>query len=568
MGLTNSVSILGPNPFSDGLLPFNDIPLSSESPEARDRAKQWLFTCKTSHEQCGLDFNSEHFIPTRLLKLDSDKVHVVIKSELIDRPDYVALSYCWGTGQSLTTTKATLHENKAGILFDRIPKTLLDAINVTKSLGFRYLWVDALCILQNDSDDWLRESTQMEKVYGNAQVVLAAAVATSSSEGFLRNRLPYTDGVCTVSSWGQTTPPFTIKYRLACSDSISPAPLDTRAWAFQERTLARRYLMFGEKEMKWVCKEAYLREAFPDDMKRHDQSNLLLFNNVFKAAKGASVEEQQTSLTKQWRRWVVPEYTKRNLTKRSDKLVALSAVASRFQSVHRGTYLAGLWKEDLLRELLWKASDNADGPEPDFTPSWSWASVRGGVEYGLEFEDDVYLAEVIDSSVVSATSNPFGSVSEGIVKLRGKMFQGRLFQQDDGIATHNWRLECDLLPRGRLGTPYLDMDIAPCSTNPQNGETGTEVPAMRISAGASKDLGQNTINQANEPPRQPKKLQVWVVPLTLCSSNVGTNVCGLLLGQIRPDAFQRLGMTSEWYTDRRDFDGPWKNLDRREIILL
>jgi hypothetical protein len=104
---------------------------------------------------------------------------------------YVALSYCWGTGQTLiTTTRENLATHRDEIPFERLPRTITDAITITRDLSIQFLWVDALCIVQDslDGEDWQRESAKMGSIYGNAYATIAAEISEKCTDGFSNER--------------------------------------------------------------------------------------------------------------------------------------------------------------------------------------------------------------------------------------------------------------------------------------------------------------------------------------------------------------------------------------------
>jgi hypothetical protein len=169
---------------------------------------------------------------------------------------YIVLSYCWGGDQPLKTTKATLHKLETEILFHELPQTIKDAVVVTRKLEGRFLWVDSLCIIQDDTDDMAREISQTPEIYSCARVEIAAFRAVSMQEGFLQGR-------------NETDFPhlkFKLPYR--CSDdgkigsvmllSQNPGqtePMDNRGWVLQERLLAPRVLEYGTRQLRWLCPE-------------------------------------------------------------------------------------------------------------------------------------------------------------------------------------------------------------------------------------------------------------------------------------------------------------------------
>ncbi|KAF4836161.1 hypothetical protein CGCSCA4_v012355 [Colletotrichum siamense] len=102
--------------------------------------------------------------------------------------NYVALSHCWGQHQPAKTTKATLGRYKWRLIWADLPKTFQDAITVTRALGIDFIWVDSLCIIQDDPDDWAKEASQMASIYRNAYITIAVTSAAGGEEGFLYDR--------------------------------------------------------------------------------------------------------------------------------------------------------------------------------------------------------------------------------------------------------------------------------------------------------------------------------------------------------------------------------------------
>jgi hypothetical protein len=119
--------------------------------------------CAESHILCRKQGDQSHYIPTRLLDLQESsestiRLMIVTPESVINTyPRYVALSYCWGDTSvhiPLETKKENILDHMRGIDKGVIPQTILDAITVTKALGLRFLWVDAICIIQDNADDW------------------------------------------------------------------------------------------------------------------------------------------------------------------------------------------------------------------------------------------------------------------------------------------------------------------------------------------------------------------------------------------------------------------------------
>jgi len=144
-------------------------------------------------------------LPTRLLEINGPRIRLVRSSDLLKSTPaamlpYVALSHRWGTKQHRTLTAKNIRKYLNGFDIASFPQTFQDAVFVTRHLGMQYLWIDALCILQDSKNDWKIESLKMGDVYQCAEVVLAAHCAGDDSEGLLQASLAPSDAVqfCTV----------------------------------------------------------------------------------------------------------------------------------------------------------------------------------------------------------------------------------------------------------------------------------------------------------------------------------------------------------------------------------
>ncbi|KAK4231568.1 heterokaryon incompatibility protein-domain-containing protein [Podospora fimiseda] len=212
-------------------------------------------------------------MPSRVLYVGSNQGYCVFLVEprsseilLCTPAPYAALSYCWGSDQmvTLTTTKSTYEEHRRGIGLDLLPKTLKDAVIVCRGLKIEYLWIDALCIVQDDADDWRYESAQMQEVYGNSYITIAAHQAESCVDGFLGQQ-----------SFGQPAwqRPFyvligtgeSIKMHLPTGSESwkwrEGSPLMRRGWTLQEALLPRRILYYTGHELVWECDTKILCEC-------------------------------------------------------------------------------------------------------------------------------------------------------------------------------------------------------------------------------------------------------------------------------------------------------------------
>ncbi|CAG7562051.1 unnamed protein product [Fusarium equiseti] len=123
-------------------------------------------------------------MPSRVLDIDGDLMRLIeVASGQQGR--YTALSHCWGGGIDIRTTQGNYSAQKMGLRYCDLPLSFQDAISVTKGLGLRYLWIDALCIIQDSQADWEIESGNMAAIYQNAYLVIGADMSPNSFGGFL-----------------------------------------------------------------------------------------------------------------------------------------------------------------------------------------------------------------------------------------------------------------------------------------------------------------------------------------------------------------------------------------------
>lgn len=296
-------------------------------------------------------------------------------------PPYTTLSHCWGSLEFFKLKKSNIDSLlDHGFPHERLPKTLQDAIKVSQSLGFKYIWIDSLCIVQDDVEDWSRESSLMSNVYGNAILDIAATNAKDGSEGLFVER----DTGKTKIHYFRTPDKrlWEINPTRFYEEFVASAPLSSRAWAFQERYLAHRALHFSADELFWECREHIACETFPDGYP---------MSTVHRTHRFPSRDDLAG-----WCR-AISIYSKADLTYPSDKLIAISGVARNFQERFPDQYLAGLWKENLERQLCWAVQHRDRKSETKSTvyraPSWSWASTDQPVTWGLYSTNDVSSCE-------------------------------------------------------------------------------------------------------------------------------------------------------------------------------
>jgi hypothetical protein len=396
------------------------------------QARNWFHECQTQqNEHSNCPKFAEVPLPTRVVRVGShDNEYVRLESQNGTKGQYIALSYCWGGPQTTITTQDSLVRHEQEILISRLPRTLQDAIFVTRCLGLQNLWIDALCIIQDDDSDKARELNKMGSIYRNASLVLAAGKASGVTKGFLRKpdqpsiiQLPYTNSDGTM---GQLFLTGTIEYW-----EEEEEPLFARAWCFQEILLASRALTYGKHGLSWRCSAKAII--------RHSQW-------VFHAGAIRSLSYAINESTSPLLLWsgIVLQYSKRTATFSEDRLPALAGVAAEVHKIWNYKYVAGLWEELLPLQLAWRTQPTRvlrDSHIRIGGPSWSWASLSGSIS--IEDSDDkVSLIEVIGSEIKPRMPIAlFGQVESGILTVRGLVCKAVKLSPSDGAT---WEYFLDL----------------------------------------------------------------------------------------------------------------------------
>jgi hypothetical protein len=265
---------------------------------------------------------------------------------------YLTLSHCWGLSGHVKLTKKNYCSFLSADGDSNLPKTYRDAFRVTVSLGFRFLWIDSLCIIQDDLDDWRAQSLKMGAIYSNADCNIAATWASDGGDGCFNKRDPLTVTPTTVElnlENGQSRE-FQISGHYTYKEDITDAPLNRRAWVVQERYLARKQLSFAKNQVYWECPEIIASEQFPTGLPEYVRTAGSYMKLESPAAKPRLQFGDEQELRHSWCS-LVENYSDCHLTQPSDKMIALAGLAGQFRDMTGDTYLAGLWKSDLHKQL-------------------------------------------------------------------------------------------------------------------------------------------------------------------------------------------------------------------------
>lgn len=395
-------------------------------------------------------------MPARLIKIMTGASGLMLRLDdtgaTTARP-YAALSYCWGGDQDAKTTTDLYPQYVRRINVCDLPKSVQDAISVTVELGLNYLWVDSLCIIQDDCNDMEMELMRMPDIYSQATVTISASRANSAYDGFLQRRIPPAGS-------------FTLPYRnpsggvgsvTLISEGIHPLePLDKRAWVLQERLLSPRVLDFGTLQTRWTCtgtpssgETAY---KWNDGGPPNPAVGLAdkLFQETLQDVRRETLSPTtQTAdcgdYLEQWRQ-VLHVYSKRCLTLSTDRLPAIAGIAERMARGMGDRYLAGLWESALPHELLWKRLHIGSlnrRPLAYQAPSWSWAAINCSIVPYHHLLTSPPLASGF-KYLGSDVGKQFGAVQSGTLFLEARLRPAEWILREHRIVTHSRPLAVDM----------------------------------------------------------------------------------------------------------------------------
>ncbi|KAJ0279998.1 hypothetical protein CBS470a_008968 [Colletotrichum nupharicola] len=328
-------------------------------------------------------------LPSRVLDVGTIKEPSLqlFVNETEKRGEYIALSYCWGGEQKVHLRTRTLKDmsTQNGIQVDTLQKSVKDAVKVTRKLGFKYLWVDAFCIIQDCDRDKEKEVGRMATIYKNAAITIAAGTAERASDGFLGQRSTYIPEVSiAVDGAKGKGPEGTVHLR--SRPHVPKHTLDERGWVLQEFMLSSRLLIFSEYELLWQCKGTDLQSVVGGDgvleyLQPLEGLPWTSFNEDNAGLFGSDDEEKMYL----WKT-IVWQYTRRLLTNADDRLNALRGITRELEVLWEDSNFFGLWKKWFVELLAWYKSIDADVGEEesqrsDRAPSWSWASLSRQVKY-------------------------------------------------------------------------------------------------------------------------------------------------------------------------------------------
>lgn len=469
--------------------------LRTDSGEAMAKINGWIAECTTEHEEILCTSPSTSKLPKRVIDVGSNNTSIRLVEPNGARDRYLCLSHCWGLEQIITTTTSTFHQRKQNIHWHDLSQTFRDSITLTRTLGFRYIWIDSLCIIQDSASDWATESAQMASIYSAAFLTIAGTKSPNGAGGLFTS----TPDV-RVSGTTPRDERYSIFFRERIDHQIDNIlesagmtssekyyPLLSRAWVYQERMLSTRILHFGHFEVFFECKSTIQCECegirfwgagteSPMSLIKIEYADALA--DFGEGYTGSALEEVKYQGARMWRT-MVSAYTALRLTKSKDRLPAFGGLARQMGAARQARYFAGLWEDSMNDDLLWEVYTTPElkqgRPEPRNAPTWSWASVesRAGVGYwdsiiftsldeeGMEARQPCeHFSKVEACDIAVDSADEFGLLRNGALKISGLVVEGVLgtLRREDGEIEHSVTFQDASF---RMQSDYLLSDEGP-----------------------------------------------------------------------------------------------------------
>jgi len=373
------------------------------------------------------------FVPSRLLDIgaegiENDSLRLISRGDVISKATwiapaeqvkYAALSYCWGppldAHKQCKTERKSLKERLHAIPFVDLTPVVRDAVVIARRLSIPYLWVDSLCIIQDDTMDWENEASLMGLVYSNAHITICSLSASTCQNGFLERP-------------SQTREFSNVEFDEMIKDWRCSS-WSTRGWTFQEEKLSTRLVYFGASKIHFCCGNWIYTEDQPTSSEVYERSIIDLGR--------LSLRNNRVQLLMDFWTWaLVPQFSEREFTKAEDKLPAIAGVAKYIGDVTGYDYVAGIWKPRLFVELIW-CCDPLEGQltallaalrpnAPHYiAPSWSWAHFASVNRIDFFFgEKETRFLKLEAKLEVWATRigpNVYGRISDGELIMTTKV---------------------------------------------------------------------------------------------------------------------------------------------------
>jgi hypothetical protein len=325
--------------------------------------KHWIDECSYNHPRCRVrdQPNIKSILPSRLINVSiPGQPWLALTSRHHKcKLDYVALSHRWG---SLPMPKL-LRNNKKALRRTIDPSTLplvfVEAIDLCHYLGIKYLWIDALCIVQDDENDCAREIKRMGEIYNHAFCNISTVAAAEQPVGLFVEGNALVTSAFPVRIERINHDEDCLAFPRISVEQINYSNLMKRGWILQERLLSRRTILFGE-QLSWECTELLANELLPNGVPSYGYTPPSWGEDApFRLNTLVSFNPPGHQKNECWYQ-LVSKYTACDLSFEQDIFPAISGLARRYKEVFKDRYLAGLWRSDMVHGLLWCVIRNSE----------------------------------------------------------------------------------------------------------------------------------------------------------------------------------------------------------------
>ncbi|KXJ96488.1 hypothetical protein Micbo1qcDRAFT_210763 [Microdochium bolleyi] len=364
-------------------------------------SKLWLDDCDRSHDACRRTESVR--LPTRLIDVgdhQSSRIRLVKTHNgqgLETDQRYLALSHPWGDTERFPAF-CTYRTNKTqeghgeecfleAIDYGKLPATFRHAVDVTRWIGVRYLWIDSICILQGKDGDFSTEAARMEDVFSGAYCVIAASAAQNQHDGFLEKRT-----ACNFVHYepkGKQAPLYICEGVDDFGRDVLNSHLNSRGWVLQERALARRTIFFSKTQAYFECGEGICCET----LTRMNHSIAGFIGDPHFPSRGQEANSKGTKIV--YFQEIFKEYSKLGFKYDTDRPIGIAGLESRLHKAYKSNGQFGIFGHSptggfFHRSLLWKCENDASRlTRIDFSksrslscvPSWSWMAYKGPIDY-------------------------------------------------------------------------------------------------------------------------------------------------------------------------------------------
>ncbi|KAH8784366.1 heterokaryon incompatibility protein-domain-containing protein [Hyaloscypha finlandica] len=448
-------------------VPLLDEWLNTSSDRSFEIVNHWINACDKNHDCLSEDLwlNTGIGAAARLIDVskigDTMDVRIVEFSKAETRPRYATLSYCWGVDPSsaYSTTLSSLKARKERLSYVTLPLTIQHAIDIARNLKLRYLWVDALCIIQDSEDDWKTEAAKMGSIYARSYLTIAVDSAQGANEGCFNIRkefrVSFCESKCTLADGRESVlyiPVDKIRYPPPPRERKNE-PLSQRGWTLQERMLSPRVLHYTAQQLYWECRSRprLEEESFAFCCK----DPLVSFGGIsYNGSRGLirrlNLDDPRDKVLAVWYLDLISkDYSGRKLRFATDTLSAISGMATLVNTKLKSEYLAGMWLDGLEWALLWFRTPSENSlPRKEqgqyVAPSWSWASVSGPVSWrlGIRYPNAPPRFVIEEAMVKLSGDDTFGAVEKGSLKINGFLVHARLakLSPKTNVIVNDWVL--------------------------------------------------------------------------------------------------------------------------------